>query len=126
MRPLEETMKSRSRLSLLGMIAVATLGIATATGCSANSGFAPGSQNTVGAPVDDHAQLTVTEVKAKPTPKPSPPTIYTSPGKIRGLDDQFTPIDGDTATGGSGQPVDGITCQKTMSNNYHVHVYVAL
>lgn len=119
-------MMGTPRLSLFGIIAVAALGIATATGCSANSGFAPGSQNDAAPAHDDHAQLESPDTSATPTPKPSPPTIYTGPGKIRGLDDQFTPIDGDTPTGGSGQPVDGITCQKTMSNNYHVHVYVAV
>ncbi len=39
---------------------------------------------------------------------------------------QFQPNIGDTPTGGQGQPVDGITCDPTSSNNYHVHFYVGL
>ena len=38
----------------------------------------------------------------------------------------FTPQSGDTASGGSGSPVDGITCDPTMSDNYHIHVYVGI
>jgi hypothetical protein len=124
---MEETFMGKSRLSLLGMIAVAAIGVATAAGCGATSGFAPISHSdTASRAIDDHAQPVTPDVKGAPTPQPSPPTIFTSPGKIRGLDDQFSPVDGDTLTGGSGQPIDGITCQKTMSNNYHVHVYVGI
>ena len=39
----------------------------------------------------------------------------------------FTPNEGDTATGGQGSPVDtSITCDPTMSNNYHVHVFLGV
>ena len=117
----------RHRSTFFWTIALAALGSLTAAGCGANSGFAPGSQNgTVTAPVDNHAQMANPIVNGAPTPKPSPPTIFTGPGRIRGTDDQFTPVDGDTATGGTGQVVDGISCDPTMSDNYHVHAYIAV
>jgi hypothetical protein len=116
----------RSRISPLWMIAVAGLFVAAAAGCG-SSGAGPSSQNSaITAPAaDDHAQPNP-DIKGAPTPKPVPPNLFTGPGKIRGTDDQFSPVDGDTASGGNGQTIDGITCQKTMSNNYHVHVVVVL
>ncbi len=68
---------------------------------------------------------------APPTPTPGPPgsstqTIATRPGGTVGLVGQFQPLEGDTATGGQGQPVDGTTCDPTMSGVYHVHAYVGL
>jgi hypothetical protein len=60
------------------------------------------------------------------TPGPSAKTISPGEGYIIGTDDQFNPTDGDTATGGQGQAVDGITCDKVMFSNYHVHVYVGI
>jgi len=115
----------RHKISLLRMLAIVALGTANVAGCSGNSGPAPRSQTYAPAAIDDHA-VANPDVKGTPTPKPSPPTLFTSPGRIRGTDDQFSPVDGDTATGGNGQVVDGIICQKTMSNVYHVHVVVAL
>ncbi|HTU71031.1 MAG TPA: hypothetical protein VMF11_12015 [Candidatus Baltobacteraceae bacterium] len=66
-----------------------------------------------------------------PTPTPTPPgasssTIETSQGSVSGQTGMFTPSQGDTSTGGQGSPVDGITCDPTMSNNYHIHVYLGI
>ena len=61
-----------------------------------------------------------------PTPGPTPKGIAMSPGEIVGEDNLFTPPDADTASGGQSQTVDGIPCNPTMFNNYHVHVYVGL
>jgi hypothetical protein len=67
-------------------------------------------------------------------------------GKVNGIDDQFKNTnnthdthqggaDGDLMPGdpgalpqggGQGQTVDGITCDATMQNNYHVHAFVGL
>lgn len=73
---------------------------------------------------------------ATPTPTPtatptSPPTassstIGTGDGEVNGVDNQFTPNDGNTSTGGQGQTVDGDACVATMSNNYHVHAFLGL
>jgi len=57
-------------------------------------------------------------------------------GEINGTDDQFTNPnnsgpgrdagDGDTASGGHGTAVDGVTCDASMSNNYHIHFFMGL
>jgi hypothetical protein len=59
-------------------------------------------------------------------PMASVPTIVTWYGAITGLDNHFSPVDGDAAAGGKGQAVDGITCDPTMSNDYHVHVWIGI
>jgi hypothetical protein len=62
------------------------------------------------------------------TPTPMA-TINTSPGRVIGLDDQFTPNDGDTPSGGNGQTVDGLACSPTMygsGTEYHIHVFLGL
>lgn len=54
-------------------------------------------------------------------------TLTASYGAVIGQDDTFTPVDGDTSSGGNGQTVDGIPCLPTMSEaNYHIHVFVGL
>jgi hypothetical protein len=53
--------------------------------------------------------------------------IVLSPGAVIGLDNRFTPNDGDTAAGGTGQSVDAIPCAPSMSENaYHVHAYLGV
>jgi hypothetical protein len=47
-------------------------------------------------------------------------------GEINGVDNQFSPTDGDTSSGGRGQTVDGVPCIATMSNEYHVHVFLGM
>lgn len=62
-----------------------------------------------------------------PTPAPTPKPIYLAPGEVVGADNLFVPPDGDSASGGQGQTVDGIPCAPTMSENqYHVHVYLGI
>ncbi len=66
-----------------------------------------------------------------PSPTPTPPvagsnTIETSQGATIGQPGGFTPMLGNTASGGTGQPVDGTTCDTQMSDNYHVHVYLGV
>ena len=69
---------------------------------------------------------------ASPTPAPSPTitlsasVLHAGEGSVNGFPDMFTPMSGDTASGGNGSPVDGITCDPTMSNNYHIHVFVGI
>ncbi|HKU68769.1 MAG TPA: hypothetical protein VJP85_13410 [Candidatus Baltobacteraceae bacterium] len=54
-------------------------------------------------------------------------TITASSGAIIGQDDTFTPVDGDSSSGGNGQTVDGIPCLPSMAEaNYHVHAFVGL
>lgn len=55
------------------------------------------------------------------------PPIHTAQGGIDGLDDQFSPVDGDTPTGGQGSLVDGkVPCLPSMGNGYHVHVFLGI
>lgn len=67
-----------------------------------------------------------------PTPAPSPTItlsaslLHANAGGVIGAPDMFTPTSGDTSTGGTGSAVDGITCEPTMSNNYHIHVFVGV
>ncbi len=68
---------------------------------------------------------------APPTPTPTPPgpstqTLVTTPGGVLGETNQFNPNRGDASAGGQGQPVDNVTCDSTMSNNYHVHFYLGI
>lgn len=61
-------------------------------------------------------------------PPPSlPSSIAPSSGAVIGQDDTFTPVDGDSSSGGNGQTVDGIPCLPTMAeSNYHIHVFVGI
>jgi hypothetical protein len=52
--------------------------------------------------------------------------IDTDPGKEAGATGQWNPSIGNMSSGGQGSPVDGITCDPTMSNNYHIHVWLGL
>lgn len=62
-----------------------------------------------------------------PTPTPAVKPVVLSPGAIIGKDNQFTPNDGDTLSGGNGLSVDGIPCAPTMTENaYHVHAYLGI
>ncbi|MFN2449395.1 MAG: hypothetical protein ABR508_06345 [Candidatus Baltobacteraceae bacterium] len=56
-----------------------------------------------------------------------PASVAGSSGMVNGLDNVFTPADGDSSSGGSGQTIDGIPCLATMDEaHYHVHVFVGL
>lgn len=61
---------------------------------------------------------------ASPTPLPASYAI--GHGEIFGADNQFTPDDGDTSSGGQGQTVDSITCASTMYTTYHVHAFLGI
>jgi hypothetical protein len=54
------------------------------------------------------------------------PEIVLKSGGIDGLDNQFSPVDGDSSTGGQGGSIDGIACAPSMYNTYHVHAFVGL
>lgn len=61
-----------------------------------------------------------------PTPSPMPAAYTIGYGEIFGADNQFSPNDGDTSTGGQGQTIDGMPCASTMPNAYHVHSFVGI
>jgi hypothetical protein len=53
--------------------------------------------------------------------------VNISAGAINGADNMFKPNDGDTKTGGRGNPVDKIPCDATeYVSDYHVHMYLGL
>lgn len=63
---------------------------------------------------------------ASPTITLSSQLLHANQGGVVGQPDMFNPTSGDTTSGGNGSPVDGITCDPSMSNNYHVHVFVGI
>ncbi|HEV7179888.1 MAG TPA: hypothetical protein VGN11_08450 [Candidatus Baltobacteraceae bacterium] len=81
-----------------------------------------------GPPVTDTPTPTPTVVPtAVPTaPGSSTQTIVASEGAVNGESNMFTPNEGDMSTGGQGSPIDGITCDATMSSVYHVHAFLGL
>lgn len=66
-------------------------------------------------------------MSATPTPMP---TIVLRAGTINGLDNQFSPADADTSSGGNGQTVSSnpsIPCAPSMvENKYHVHFFLGV
>ncbi|MDQ6825992.1 MAG: hypothetical protein M3Z14_02180 [Candidatus Eremiobacteraeota bacterium] len=60
------------------------------------------------------------------------PAVFGTPAPIRiyyggtvGLDNTFSPVDGDTSAGGHGNSVDGVPCDNSAIP-YHFHVHVSL
>ena len=60
-----------------------------------------------------------------PTPAPTPTLLTLATGQVTGLAGQFTPLNGDSATGGASQVVDGIDCEP-MVTTYHVHAHLSV
>ncbi|MDQ6932586.1 MAG: hypothetical protein M3160_05360 [Candidatus Eremiobacteraeota bacterium] len=58
-----------------------------------------------------------------PPPGPAAP-IRLADGAVTGLDDQFIPVDGNSASGGQGQPVAGVSCGPS-NITYHIHLHVS-
>jgi len=86
--------------------------------------------------------LTTPPPTSTPTPVSSPQgvpgwnggtvdTDYSPSPVVNGTPDAFNPPYGDTATGGQG-PLDSTfdngneTCESSMSNNYHIHVFIGI
>ncbi len=103
------------QLGLAGILSLAACG-----GGSGTSGTIPGTASSF----DNRMVLSTSTV---PSPKPTPSIIPLWAGRVYGYDNQFNPTDGDTASGGQGQVVDGIPCQPTMNDSgYHVHSYLGI
>ncbi|HEX8806838.1 MAG TPA: hypothetical protein VF741_07805 [Candidatus Aquilonibacter sp.] len=101
--------------------ALIILAVATACGGGGGGGSSP-------LPTGNPSASTAPTTSAA---TPSPPvssgqTIATHQGDVDGTPNMFTPTEGDTSTGGAGAAIDGITCDPTMSNNYHIHVFLAV
>jgi hypothetical protein len=100
--------------------AAAVLFLIVACGGGGGGGSSPGAPGGGGPPPTSTPQATPTN------PGTSSQTIDTYPGATNGTVNQFNPNVGDTSSGGQGSPVDGITCDPTMSDNYHVHVFLGI
>ncbi len=54
-------------------------------------------------------------------------TLVLSAGAVNGAPDTFIPNIGNTSSGGSGSPVDGVPCLPSMvENEYHIHAFVGV
>lgn len=132
--------RNRAQLALACIIAIAT--IAGCNSAQSNNGVLPQSQpgggNTI-ARADATATPAPTPTPtptATPTPKPTPfPTypgyIHLYQGAVIGKPNMFVPHRGDawpgSSSGTAGQPIDGITCNPTMTENqFHIHAYVGV
>lgn len=114
----------KKRVGYLSVTACSVVLVAMLAACGGNGVGAPPPSTGAAPAIDNHAQVEP-NTTGSPTPAPSPPNVWTGPGHISGLDDQFNPADGNTDSFG-GQPIDNVACAPTMSNKYHVHVFVGV
>lgn len=114
-----------SRLRVAALV-VATLGF---TACGGGGGSSGGG-GTVPVPAPSSTIPVATPTPgstATPAPPgPSSQTITTSAGSVSGQTGGFSPAEGDTASGGQGQPIDNTTCDTSMSDNYHIHAFIGV
>jgi hypothetical protein len=92
--------------------------LATASACGGRTSSAIPS-------APDSGVAPIMQQTASMTPDVLAPVVI-SQGAVNGADNLFTPRDGDTASGGQGQIVDGIKCSSTMPDNYHIHFYLGI
>jgi hypothetical protein len=94
-----------------------TLGVVACGGQS--TGLSPG---VPGPTSRSFSGIALTQIA---TPAPSPTTLILRQGGVLGADNRFTPTDGDTGKGGTGQRVDGISCGP-FAGTYHIHSHLSL
>ncbi len=110
-----------SRSHIFGGALGAFIILVAATACGGGGGGSGSGSLPTAAPSSSAAAT------ATPTPPVSSgQTIATAEGGVDGTPNMFTPAEGDTSTGGAGAAIDGITCDPTMSNNYHIHIFLAV
>jgi hypothetical protein len=91
-----------------------------------------GSGSSFNGPTLPTQPMPSTAPSVAPSPSPSPTIslsanlLHASAGGVVGKPDMFIPTSGNTTSGGTGNPVDGISCDTTMSDNYHIHVFVGI
>jgi hypothetical protein len=96
------------------VVAACFVAVTSLAGCGGNGGS--GALSPIAGP-NGHAVLRNTT----PTPTPTPIQLV-----IGGTIGTVTFPDGDTATGGQGQQVQGINCRKALNNLFHHHVQLSL
>lgn len=103
------------------------LGAAVLAACGGGGGTSGG-----GNPVPTGGPTTTPTGNPGPTPTTpgsSSATIVTQAGSVSGTPYPFPsplPSQVDTSAGGLGQPMGGMTCDTTMSNNYHTHFFLGV
>lgn len=100
------------KVALIALAAAGFLTLASVAGCSGTGG------NVAVAPVHNPAP-----VHKAVTPNATPTPIQLVIGGTIGT---VVFPDGDTATGGQGQPIQGINCRKELLNQFHHHVQLSL
>jgi len=100
------------KVALVAFAAVCIVGVASLAGCG-GTGQTPAVSPIGGQAPARHAV----------TPNATPTPIQLVLGGTIG--DVVFP-DGDTATGGQGQPIQGINCRKELLNQFHHHVHLSL
>lgn len=118
-------------------VLAATAALAACGGGGTTAPVQPPTTNP--APVGSNAPVTSPSPTSSPTPTPAPSpaatvtangtVTYAQDGTVNGTTGQFAQMLGDTAQGGQGQTVDGVTCQGTVEptqNFYHVNAFLGL
>jgi len=114
--------KTRSIVSLLAFTAFAF----AAAGCGGGGGGG-GTTAPIPGGGGGGGSATPTPPPATPTPPPGVTlsgNISVGDGITNGALAKFNPATGDSSTGGTGQAVDGITCDTVMHSTQHVHAFV--
>ena len=101
------------KVTLIALVAVCFLSVASVAGCGGTGG------GSAVAPVSKGGQSATRQTAPAPTPTPIQLVIGGTIGQV-------TFPDGDTATGGQGQQVDGINCVGSLNNQFHHHVHLSL
>ncbi len=119
MAALKHSLTPLSRVTLASTVA-ACIGVLALVACSSSSTPGPGPSPSPAISPSPSPSPSVS-----PSPQASPTTIVLAQGGVLGNDDQFNPVDGDTATGGNGGTVDGLNCGPAVQT-YHVHAHLSL
>ena len=90
----------------------------------------PGTSGLPNAPQADPPQANAAATVGALVPDTAPtlpPIVFANPAATNGAPGRFAPKRADSSTGGNGQTVDGIACQKSMvENQFHIHSYVGV
>lgn len=107
-------MRAKETVVIL-LIAVTLVAGAIATGCGSSSSM-PGPNNPPG-----QSSSPTPSPSPSPSPTGSPGTVHANEGGVLGTPGMFT-----APSDHGGAPVDGITCDPTMSDNYHIHIWIGV
>lgn len=117
------TTRSFAVLTLVG-----SLGVLCACSSPGSTGLPNAPQASVPHTIALQSAASPAPAQLVPDTAPTlPPVVYANPASTNGAPGRFIPKRGDSSTGGQGQAVDGITCQKSMvENQFHIHSYLGV